>query len=398
MKINGQILQRLEALVATGMPGAHRVLVFFLINSIYGVSELGRISSWFSLAQIVGFFTAIGWSTLILVRVARAENHDERIEELNKLMLMGLLTLLFSCALVLPFGVFYKRSDEVISICYLLIGWTFYQMPRHYFIALRRYRHAIFLDGAILILTIAALIFTNVKNTAIVLALPMLLCGVFALLALQKSSKKSFSGFKYEIKGLEFGLSNFLSGGMYLSLIPLAKYFESDEFAGVFSLFLSITAIAMLLPRAISINQLPTVAKSLGDKNKLRLIVGDMKKQIFLSNLVTSIFSVCVAVYFLYRLPAQVNLFSAFAAMLLIVVQSFIGTQSLVGSNVIMSAEMSRALLAISATVTALFFVIVFFLFKANIENTFLWLCLSMALLNLFRFSAIKIKLNLVLI
>lgn len=390
MKINGLTLQKVEALVATGMPGAHRVLTFFLIKSIYGENGLGEVASLFSIAQIIGFFTAIGWSALVLVRVARAENQHERIDALTKLTLMSLVTLLFCCALVLSFGFFYQRAEQSIGVCYLLIGWTLYQIPRHYLIALLRYRSAVLLDVIILMLTILGLFLTNEKNIALTLSLPMIVCGLLSFLILQKGGKIFRTGYKYEIKGLEFGLANFLSGGISLSLIPLAKYFEGADFAGVLALFISVSAISMLLPRAIALNQLSAIAKNLNNKDQLKIVLGNLEYQLLASNLIASIFSIGVAGYFLFTLPGQVVFFSTLVAMLLVIAQSFISAQSLVGSNIFMAMEKSRALLSISMVVTSLFAIFSLILFEINIKNSFLWLCFVMILLNFFRMLFIK--------
>lgn len=397
MRMNASVLQKLEALIATGMPGAHKVLIFFLIKSIYGVSELGNIASLFSVAQIIGFFTAIGWSTLILVRVAKAIDQSERIGVLNKLMSMSFITLIVSCVLILLFGASYQKMEKSIDICLLLIGWTFYQIPRHYFIALRQYRRAVLLDMAILLISIVGLFFANEENISIALSLPMILSGAFSFFFLRGKSCTGLLRLNYEIRGLEFGLTNFLSGGIWLSLIPLAKYFEGADFAGVLSLFLSVSAFSLLLPRAISLNQLSAIAKGVADKEKLRRLVGKMREQIFLINLMTSVFSVCVAIYFLLNLPENVNFLNVFNVMLLITLQNFISTQSLVGSNVVMAAEMSRPLLIVSSIVTVLFSSAAFLFFKIPVNNSFLWLCFLMVLLNLFRLYVVRSKLNSVL-
>ncbi len=47
--------QKLEAIIATGMPGGFKVIIFFLIQALYGTEILGNIASWFSLAQILAY-------------------------------------------------------------------------------------------------------------------------------------------------------------------------------------------------------------------------------------------------------------------------------------------------------------------------------------------------------
>lgn len=95
-----------EALVATGMPGAYKVFLFLLVQYFYGMDALGDIASWLSLAQIIGCFTAIGWSTLMLVRVAKAVTVKEQVETLYRLLVMSVITLVASIFLIMAGGLF----------------------------------------------------------------------------------------------------------------------------------------------------------------------------------------------------------------------------------------------------------------------------------------------------
>lgn len=85
-----RLIGKAEAIVATGMPGLYRVVAFIGIQRIYSLSDLGKTASAFSVAQILAFFTAIGWASLILVRIPAVEDQTKRISCFYDLLGKGL--------------------------------------------------------------------------------------------------------------------------------------------------------------------------------------------------------------------------------------------------------------------------------------------------------------------
>lgn len=390
MNFYSRHFQKLEALIATGMPGAYKVLVFFLIQYVYDIKTLGAIASWQSIAQIIGFFTAIGWAALILVRVAKADTTKERVEEFNKLSLMAGVTLLVCCLATLAIGAVTQNISDSIQIVYWIAAWSFYQIPRHYQIALRAYRQAIAMDIFIIILSICAMLIAPAETVSFWLALSMLFTGAVTFIIIQKGSNTGKINFSYEIKGLEFGLVNFLSGGISLSLIPLAAMIESEAFVGVLSLFVSTMGIALLIPRAISLNQMPKLAKIVDLPKELASHSITMRKQITLSNLLTSLACIAIGLTIAFRMEHSIPLANVLIAFLLIILQSTLSTQGLINSNILACREKSRSLLKINAITSIVFFLSTALLILNSTNNAFIYICLSTVILTAYRLHKTK--------
>ncbi len=127
------LASKVEAIIATGLPGGYKVLLFLTLQYVFGIGVLGNIASWFSIAQIISYFSAIGWCTLVLVRVSKLELTKDRVTEFNKLACMSFISLTAITILMLLVGEIMGISDEIYSIIFILIGWSTYQLPRHYF-------------------------------------------------------------------------------------------------------------------------------------------------------------------------------------------------------------------------------------------------------------------------
>lgn len=386
MKLNTRHLQKLEILIATGMPGAYKVFIFFLIQYIYNIKTLGSIASWQSIAQIIGFLTAIGWSALILVRVAKAETTKARVETFNKLSFMSAITLIACCSGVIAFGAIFKNTNDTLQIVYWITAWTLYQVPRHYMIALREYRKAIMLDIVVITFSTCSILIVPAETASKWLAISMSSAGLIAFLLIQKGSNADRTNlFGYDIKGLEFGLVNFLSGGISLSLIPLAAVLEDEYFVGVLSLFISTMGIALLIPRAISLNQLPTLAKIIDSPETLKTHTTLMRRQITLSNILTSLVCLAIATIIISKIANPLSLTNVALAFGLIILQNALSTQGMINSNILACRERSRNLLEINIRTSIVFFASTGLIISKPTAHAFIYICLIILILTIYR-------------
>lgn len=268
----------------------------------------------------------------------------------------------------------------------MLVGWTLYQVPRHYLIALKKYRKAIFVDVAIIVLTaIFFIVIDQEDHIVISIAGAMFGVSIIALLFNHKNSRANLKISSYEIIGLEFGMVNFLSGGVSLSLIPLAKYFEGAELAGVVSIFLSISAVALLIPRAISLSQLPCLSMKIKRDETIAALARGMSRQILISNAVTTLLNVGVATCVLLIRPQSLSIISSSIILALLIVQSWFSTQALVNSNILMAVESSKVMLFINSVASVFFFSLVLVLYLMPVDNALIWLCLGMVACTIYR-------------
>lgn len=374
------------------MPGAYKVLIFFLLQELYGLSLLGNIASWQSIAQIFGFFTAIGWCSLILVRVAKAETEKAKIQAFNNLLFMGLVTLAGFCMIIMLAGISMNAQMQALEITAWLCAWSFYQLPRHYLIAQKKYRRALVLDCSIIATSMGCLLIAPIGSISLSLASCMWLGGVTTIALLQKIANLQTPKIGYDSKGIQYGLANLLSGGISLSLVPLATYFSGSDFAGVVSLFLAISGVALLIPRAVSLNQLPKIAQAVARKDKAIAITQKMQGQISASNIATTILCLLIAGFVVYRHHTYLDAWQTAISLTLITLQSSASTQSLVYANILMSHELSKPLLLINITSFCIFITVVTALYMKNPELSYLYICATTLTISVYRLISLKNK------
>lgn len=353
----GKLLGRLEALVCTGAPGLYRVLTFWLIQRMYSLDELGHAASNLSIAQMIGFFTAIGWATLILVRVPASNGKLEARRVFYSLAAMaGWTAAAATLACVLAFATGFVAFD-LGGVVSLMWGWTVYQLARHFFVSYRRYRITIAFDG-LLIAGSCALLWIGMQrgySASPCLAAALIAVAVAMFVAIGAPARSAFS-MRIDVKGLQFGLTNFLSGGISLVIVPAAKAMCGASFAGMLSLFASVTAIGNLLPRAISIAQLPDLVKRKKDKMPLDATLSAMRRNIGLSNLVVLVanLTMVAGLTCLHGLDGR-GAYLVLAGGVLLAIQCAAGVLGVVGSNVMMAFEKSAASARINIGASVLF-------------------------------------------
>ncbi|WP_423395389.1 hypothetical protein [Burkholderia sp. LMG 21824] len=352
-----KLLGRVEALVCTGAPGLYRVLTFWVIQRIYSLDELGAAASNLSIAQMIGFFTAIGWATLILVRVPATDGKQAARGAFYSLVSMAGWTAVaatFACVLVSATGLVAFDLGGVVA---LMWGWTVYQLARHFFVSYRRYRITIAFD-CLLIVGSCAMLWMGTRHghsASSCLAVALVVVAVAMFAAIGAPDRRAFS-MRIDVKGLQFGLTNFLSGGIALVTVPVAKAMCGASFAGMLSLFSSVTAMGNLLPRAISIAQLPDLVKRKKDEAPLDATLGAMRRNIALSNLVVLVANLAMVAGLTYRYGLDGHgVFAVLAGGVLLAIQCAAGVLGVVSSNVMMVFEQSAVTARINIGTSALF-------------------------------------------
>lgn len=372
------------------MPGLYKVITFFLIQRVFDIQLLGSISSWQSTAQIIGFLTAIGWSSLILVRIPRLELHTDRARCFNELVAMGLATLVIFSSLIVSAGYLLGKTTDSVQITSWLIAWTLYQLPRHYYIALKSYKSALSVDIFVTILSLVCLSLSDEDNISAMLALSMALGGLISLISIQAGKDGIPKKINYDIKGIEFGLTNLMSGGISLAMIPLATLLGGESLAGIMSLFLSITAVSMLIPRSISLIQLPEISKNIDNKETLLSSISSSRRNIFLSNIFTTIFNIFVLIYTLQNSTGEITTSETAIILALLLIQNIISIQSITDSNILISKEHSREVMKINTKTFIAFCTTSTLIYQLQLEHSVAILTLALAAINVYRLYILK--------
>lgn len=161
---------------------------------------------------------------------------------------------------------------------------------------------------------------------------------------------------RIDMKGLQFGVTNFLSGGIALVTVPAAKAMCGASFAGMLSLFASVTAVGNLLPRAISIAQLPDLVKRKKDNAPLGAVLSKMRRNIDLSNLIVFFANLVIVAGLTYRHGFDGgSAYGVLAAGVLLALQCSAGVIGVVSSNVMMVFEKSAVTARINIGTSMLF-------------------------------------------
>jgi hypothetical protein len=233
---------------------------------------------------MLAFFTAIGWASLILVRVPTAQSQDERIQRFYELFRMSTASLLLLGSGTMLWVRFFRPDVSGLEIAAIMVGWTFYQLARHFFLALREYRRVIGYD--IFLFSITVIYILGCRGLGAAAGLPLgaalVTTGTLMLMNIGRPAKLQLIG-AFEAKGLEFGLTNFLSGGVALSLVPIANFTDGARFAGVISLIASCGSISSLVPRAISMYRMPALSKLAITGKSLVQLTSQTRREIMLA-------------------------------------------------------------------------------------------------------------------
>jgi hypothetical protein len=355
------LLNRLEALICTGSPGLYRVITFFAVQHIYSLAELGHTASSMAIAQMLGFFTAIGWAALVLVRVPGAANGQAAIDAFYPLVSMAALTTIVVTlgSIALAFTNFV--SFDLWAFVLLLWGWTAYQVARHYFVAHKRYRIAVIFDMGLLTGSGLSLWLCErnglPSSCGLATALGVTAAAMFVAIGAPSHGVR-LTGF--DVTGLQFGLTNFLSGGIALVFIPAATLMCGASFSGMLSLLASVTAVGLLLPRAISMAQLPELAKRKAAKLPLDDMLHGMRRSIRWSNGVVLVINVLLVLGLTnWQMREGTEQGAVIVAGVLLAVQCAVGVMGMVNSSVMMAFEKgamaARVNVATTATFAALF-------------------------------------------
>ncbi len=335
-------------IISTGMPGFQRLLVFTAITYAFSNKILGEFSNDFAILQLVAFFTTVGWSALIMVRAPKSNE--------NLLPSFTLVSIFYS---LVSFIILYAayHLNIIISFkesCAFILGWSIYQIARHYSLSGKNYFVVVLSDFLGLSIMLASIYMQVPPLISLSLSY---YTSFFSLLVLSKEkidglTKIYFTDHK---KSFEFAAGNFLTGSIILLLIPMVKHALSLEYAGFIGLVSAYMLGILLIPRALALYFIPDMARNHDNIKSWEILY----KYSFLNLLVVSFASIIIYVVFylfgelllnhFYNLPEVSNI-----TILLIFISFLNGiTQPL--TNYLMAKEKSSSLLFIN---------IIYFLFS----------------------------------
>lgn len=262
---------------ATGAPGITRLVAIFLAEKEVAAEILGDVLNDLAIANALCFLTCIGFSSLLVPRIAKIDNPEEKYGTLNGIILSS-MPLWLACV-----GVVYALSVSgfVFSFNFVLafiVGFSVYQFVRHYFVANGYYVFLVLLELFVFVATLIGyyLVVLGEAAVSLLFSFPFLIVAVVYVMGVFYSflrGRKVYISQKGAfLHGLRFGLTNMLSGGVFMMLVPVVRYFSGPAYAALMGTAMAVSNILMLITRPLSNYYLPAIAKSLGDGKKIDLI------------------------------------------------------------------------------------------------------------------------------
>ncbi len=374
--------EKIKLFIATGLQGFYRLIMLFIIEIFYGLSEVGEIGIHLSVSQIISFFTVIGFCTLILSRVSGTSDDLKKFKIFNELLINIIINLII-ILIILNTLFFFIDINYQLEISAWLFSWTFYITSRHYFLAEKNYNKIIITDSLLIFLSIFAIIINSFHNISIILSIIMFLISVINFFIIGNFKYLKFHKVKIDLKGFEFGFAAFVSSSMLLSLMPLSSLFLSLSSVGLISLFINFANTIMLIPRSISLYLIPILSKIKSETKEINKIILDLKNKIFIINIVILVAFIILSKLFLIFYSIEDNkLFFIF-----IFISLFLSTNnfSVIYSTVLLIHEKSKVLLLITLAAFFTFLSFIIFSYINFTNNSFSIICFGLFIAGVIR-------------
>ncbi len=356
-------LDKLLVLVSIGMPGLQRLFWVWLVKARAGLEALGYLNNDISLVQMFAYFTAVGWCSLVMVRLplVRRDGSRQALAAILRASLPSQAIGLAAVLLAWRLGYIFHLGPSLV----FSVGWTGYQFLRHMRLAFKDYRGAVALD---LLVTVALLplLWPGLRAGAglayLLIAAPQALATLagVALLLRDRAIRSTLFGAPeagLARKGWEFGLGNFFSGGLLMLLTPLILRCAGPAYAGLYGLVGSVLNILAMAPRALALYYLPDLARALAvGKDAVRRLL-----RVYRWRLLGSLAVMAVATGAAWALghglllkPEQ-RLPGLHAMFLLMLMNLVVSQGALPEANLLMVREETRFLLKLNVVVFVLF-------------------------------------------
>ena len=330
------LINKLLVLIATGMPGLQKLIIFLIIEIFFGIVILGKFSNDFYIIQLIIIFNAIGLSGLILVKIPKLDESEKKIF-MNKILWTYLILTFISFFLLLIL--------EQVSLIYtsfysfiLLISIGLNLLLRHFYLSSREYREILSLD--LFVIFIFLICFNFVQNVFLLVIVSYFLSTILFLVKCNFFSFLKFLKKNDFINSLNISFLNLLTGGVYLIFTPLVNFKLGVSYSAFFGIIFIVASIVVLIPMALSLYYLPIMSKNVLNNEIFKKIYRNFEMMNYLSLVV--LFLLSIFIYYVLSRFILIELFSvdnSFVLFLLFVTSMITSKLSLPISNVYLSHE-----------------------------------------------------------
>ncbi|MEP0366648.1 MAG: hypothetical protein ABJD58_06745 [Cyclobacteriaceae bacterium] len=271
-------------------PGFQRFAFFFLASQVLNISSLASFGAFHSLVQFVSFSVSIGFSTILIVKVAQSSNFLSAVRVFWK-YLISVLIISILIALVVPVMV----ESGVRWLWYLMsVQWSVYFVQRNFYLGLKKYEKLFVFD---ILFFIASLLGLAIFRSGVIgFNSGFFLSSLYFVFHTKPNIQKNkvFLTFKsYKNVALN-SLSNIISTGMQQLLPFLISIFYSELTTALVTLVFSFGIIIYLSSRALSYKYYPLLSLLEAER-------GTQVKKYFLENVfLLSFCTIFVILLFLF--------------------------------------------------------------------------------------------------
>jgi O-antigen/teichoic acid export membrane protein len=341
------MINKIFVLLVAGMPGLQRFLIFFLATYITNVTAIGEFSNDMNIILFMTFFTTIGWSGLLLIRIPKLEDSLKN-PYLNTIIYNVLIYTFFASFLVIGLHYFELIYNVTASIFFLLV-WSGYQVIRHFFISKREYKILFTYDLIVMLISIISIL-TNISQSILL----NLSCSYMVVLIYFIINYKLYKpNIKYIrndfIKSNHIGITNMINGSITILMVPLFNYYLGPKYAALIGITYAILSILLLFPRAMSQYYLPLFSEKSLSKARLGTLLYNFKKFNFMILIIIGVTSYFIMIFLAnYNFKEFFELDNSKNIFLHILIYIIIAQFSLPTSNIMMALEKTYFLLKLN--------------------------------------------------
>lgn len=376
-------------LLVAGLPGLVRLFFIILAEKSLSIQEFGQLSSDLSVVILVSFFTTIGWCGLLLVRLPKLQEKDKwgYFKKIRKVAAVSVLaSFVFLYLLKLHGGIY-----SILGVCVLLIGWSAYQLRRHFFLANKEYKNIIAIDLISFVSFSILAYFFGMGDGLALLGVGYLTLLIYRIHILDNSVLGNLDKADYKFS-LNVGLTNFLSGSVVMLFIPYCSVAYGIEYAALIGFIVSLLGIVLLVPRALASFYTPDLSKNYNNAVTMLSIYNKFSVLTY-SALVFILFFLFVFITLFFErlfeglsgISGAADIFYSFSLLI------FFQQLSLPGSVLLISLEKSKVMLFSNVIyMVAFIFVLIIDSLSMGV-NSISKILLLLSILSFIRFLVIEV-------
>ena len=382
IKDKATFINTLYLFATTAFPGFHKLVLLLLIKLFFSTTALSEFINDSFIIYILGFLTIFNWSNFVLTDMPKL-SAKKQPKFFGKIVL-GSLPVLLGCVLLLVLLHQFSIIVHLYSALMYLILWSFYQLWRYYFIALKLYKTLFYSDALYTLFTLFALYSSYAfgYNIMLLQGLVSIIVPVGVMFFNINQPKYFFElghvlkfDLKFYTKSLTYSVINLSTGGIQLFFAPLSYQLLDAHSTSIVGIASNVATVVLLVPRTFAYSYISKFVVSYrSNRDQLKVQFQKFIKEIYLFIFISLFVIILLGVGYttLYKTESDYFLM----LFVIIIANQLISQLALPASNLLVVVNESKYLLKVNLinfVVYVLGFTIVYML----ITNGLLVLCLS---------------------